>query len=224
MPAASEPSASAPSLREAPAWVAWEWAAVGGLLLLALALRLHDYTLAPTFTDNADEVQFTWAGMNLLLHGDPYTWELPGLGYLGQVPFAAFGTHYYLTHHWLAHPPLFSLVMGSWAVLLGDRSLDQTTAAQVRIPPILFSCLAVFLAYLLGRRVLGRPAALLGASLLAVAPAAVLLGREPETESLLALLLLAALLLSLRFAGGAGGRWTFLALCACAVAAPLVKL
>lgn len=211
--------------RRPPRWPAWEVAALVGLVLVALVLRLHDYTVAPAFTDNADEVQFTWAGMNLILHGDPITWSLPGLGYPSYTPFDAFGTHYNLVHHYLEHPPLFSLLMGAWVVALGDRSLDQTVAAQVRIPAILLSTACVLLAYLLGRRLLGRRPALVGAALLASTPAAILFGRQAETEALMAFLLLAALLLTLRIsAGAAAGPWTVAALCACCLAAPLAKL
>ena len=208
----------------APAWQAWEVAAVIGVTALALLLRLHDYTSAPLFTDTADELQFTWAGLNLILHGDPITWSLPFVGYSSYTPFDAFGAHFTLVHHYLEHPPLFSLLMGGWVWLLGDRSMSETVAAQVRIPPIIFSSLCVLLAYLLGRRLLGRRPALIGAALLAVTPAAILFGRVAETESLIAVLLLTSLILTLRLTDGRAGTWTVAALLGCALAAPLAKL
>jgi uncharacterized membrane protein len=211
---------------EAPAtrwWARWEPWAVAVVLALALLLRFNDYTAAPLFTDNADEVQFTWAGMNLIESGDPYTWSyIPG--YSSYTRFDANGTNYQMVHHWMDHPPLFSYLMGGWVMLLGDRQMSEVTAAQVRIPPILFSVVALLLAYLLARRFLGRWPALVGAALLATAPGAVLLSRQAEPEALQAALLLAALLLTLRISEARAGPWMIPALLLCALAAPLAKV
>ncbi|MGI8564129.1 MAG: glycosyltransferase family 39 protein [Candidatus Dormibacter sp.] len=200
-----------------------EWLLAGLVVLLGLALRLHDYTLAPGFTDNADEVQFTWAGLNLLLHGDAYTWSyFPG--YASYTRFDAFGTNYPLVHHWLDHPPLFSYLMGGWALLAGSRDMASTGPEVVRLPPILLSTAAVLLTYLLGRRLLGRWAALVGAALLAVTPAAVLLGREAEPEALLAVLFLLALWAGVLSSEGKAGRWVLPLLLGCCLLAPLAKV
>jgi uncharacterized membrane protein len=193
------------------------------VLALALILRFNNYAVAPLFTDNADEVQFTWAGMNLIESGDPYTWSyFPG--YSSYTRFDANGTNYPMVHHWMDHPPLFSYLMGGWAMLLGDRHMADVTAGQVRIPPILFSVVAILLAYRLARRLLGRWPALVGAALLATAPGAVLLSRQAEPEALQAVLLLAALLLTLRISEGRAGPWAVSALLVCAAAAPLAKV
>jgi hypothetical protein len=109
-------------------------------------------------------------------------------------------------------------------MLLGDRRLSDVAAWQLRIPPIVFSVLAILLAYLLARRLLRAGPALIGAGLLATAPGAVLLSRQAEPESLLAVLLLAALLLTLRISEDRAGRWAIVALLLCAVAAPLAKV
>jgi Dolichyl-phosphate-mannose-protein mannosyltransferase len=205
------------------AWQAWEVVALAAGTLLALLLRAHGMTAAPLFTDNADEIQFTWAGLNLILHGDAYTWSYyPGYASYGTV--AAYGTSFPMVHHWMDHPPLFSLVIGGWVWLLGVRDMLAVTPDQVRALPVVFSSLTVPLTHLLARRFVSRPAAMCGALLLATAPAAVLFGREAEPESLQAVLLLAALLLTLRVLEGAGGRWTVAALLVCAVAAPLLKV
>src|SRR5256885_508590 len=86
--------------------------------------------------------------------------------------------------------PLPLLLMGGWAWLLGDRQLLDVSAEQVRVIPIVCSTATVYLVDRLGRRFLPWPAALAGAALLATAPAAVLLGRQAEPESLQAVLLL----------------------------------
>jgi 4-amino-4-deoxy-L-arabinose transferase-like glycosyltransferase len=193
------------------------------VLGLALVLRFNDYAAVPPFIDNKDEVQFAWAGMGLIESGDPYTWSyFPG--YLSYTRVDANGTNYPMVHHWMDHPPLFSYLMGGWVMLLGDRRLSDVKAWQVRILPILFAVVSVLLAYLLARRFVGRGPALIGAGLLATAPGAVLLSRQAEPEALQAVLLLAALLLTLRVAEARAGPWTVAALLLCAVAAPLAKV
>lgn len=209
---------------EAGAWRRWEAVAVGAVVLLAVALRLNGYAVAPGFTDNADEIQFTWAGLNLILHGDPYTWSYFS-GYPSYDDFRAFGQNYPLVHHWMDHPPLFAYLMGAWVWLLGVRDMGSVTPEQVRAVPVALSSVSVLLAYLLGRRLLGPRAAFLGALLLATSPGAVLLGREVEPEALQAVMLLLALLFTLRLgesaANPAGEIGALLLLC---VLAPLAKV
>jgi hypothetical protein len=229
--AATPSIASADPERPAPApapvartwWPSWELIAIGTVTLVALFLRLNNVTGAPLFTDNLDEIQFTWAGLNLIQHGDPYTWSFfPG--YPRYIPFTAFGTTVPLVHHWMDHPPLFSLLMGGWVWLLGVRDMAGFTAAQVRMVPVVCSTLTVPLVHLLGRQLVGWRAALCGALLLATAPGAVLLGRQAEPESVQAVVLLVALLLTLRAMDGRAGGWTLAGLLLCALSAPLFKV
>jgi Dolichyl-phosphate-mannose-protein mannosyltransferase len=205
------------------AWPAWEVLALVALTWLGLFLRLYRVADAPLFTDNLDEIQFTWAGLNLLLHGDPITWSYYP-GYPDYTAFTAFGVTVPVVHHWMDHPPLFSLLMGGWAWLLGARDMTGFTATQVRMVPVACSTLTIPLAHLLGRRFIGAPAAMVGALLLATAPGAVLLGRQAEPESVQAVMLLVALLLTLRTVDGRGGPWTRAALLAISVTAPLLKV
>jgi hypothetical protein len=198
-------------------------AAVGLLLLLALVLRLNGLGEVPGITDNADELQFTWAGLNLIEHADAYTWSyFPA--YPSHTTFEAFGTGYPMVHHWLDHPPLFALVMGGWAWLLGTREMAAVDPAQIRLLPVAFSLAALLLAYLLGRRVLGSGPALAAGLLLATSPAAVLLSRQAEPESLQAPLLLGALLLVARRLDGTCGRFWVVGLALISFAAPLLKV
>ena len=43
------------------AWAGWELPALLAVTGIGLVLRLNGFTLAPAFTDNMDEIQFTWA-------------------------------------------------------------------------------------------------------------------------------------------------------------------
>lgn len=190
---------------------------------LALLLRLHGLTAAPLFTDDLDEIQFAWAGLNLIQHGDPITWSYYP-GYPAYEAFTAFGVTVPLVRHWMDHPPLYSLLIGGWVWLLGARDMTGFNAMEVRLVPAVCSTLTVPLVYLLGRRFIGAGAALVGALLLATAPAAVLFGRVAEPESAQAVLLLVALLLTLRVLDGEAGVGTVAGLLVIAVAAPLLKV
>jgi hypothetical protein len=197
--------------------------AIAAITGLGLVLRLHGLTSAPLFTDNLDEIQFAWAGLNLIQHGDAITWSYYP-GYPAYQAFTAFGTTVPLVHHWMDHPPGFSLVVGGWLYLLGARGMTSFNAVEVRMIPVACSTLTIPLVFALGRRFLGTPASLIGALLLATAPAAVLLGRVTEPEALQAVLLLVSLLLTARVVDGRAGRWTVVALLACAVVSPLLKV
>jgi uncharacterized membrane protein len=213
-----------------PRWRRWEVLALAGITLLGVALRFHLYTQAPLFTDNMDELQFTWLGLNLIEHGDAYTWSwFPD--YASYLPLGAFGTTMPMVHHWMDHPPLFGYIMGGWVWLLGDRNMLDVTPAQVRVLPVVWSSLTVPLVYLLGRQLVGVGPALVGGLLLATSPAAVLMGREAEPESLQAVLLLVALVCTLRLVrdettspNRQSLRWSVGGLLLCCLTAPIMKV
>jgi 4-amino-4-deoxy-L-arabinose transferase-like glycosyltransferase len=206
-----------------PRWSRLEATALAAIMAIAAALRFHDYTAAPSLSDNQDPLQFAWSGLTLITKGVPYSWEVMSAYHVDFRLFAN-GTHYDIVHPWLSHPPLLSLLTGGWVYLLGARGLTDVTAQMVRPVGIVLGLVAALLAYLLGRRILDRPAALIGVLLLAVTPGAVLLGREVETEALLAPLLLLSLLMVHRIQTGPR-RWPAIAtLLACAVLLPLTKV
>jgi hypothetical protein len=203
---------------------AWEIGGVGLVTLVGAFLRFIDIGAAPGFTDNADDIQFSWAGLNLIEHGDAYTWS-----YFTAYPqppgvLQAYGTAFPMVHHWLDHPPLFALLMGAYLWLIGDRSMLGLTPEHVRALPAALSVLCIPLVYALGRRAVGAWGAFGGAVLLATVPAAVLMGREAEPESVLAPMLLLALLLAARQSGGSAARWQVVVLLALSLLAPLLKV
>jgi hypothetical protein len=177
-------------------WPRWEVAALLAITVVGAVLRFAGYGDAPLFTDNADEIQFSWAGLNLLAHGDAYTWSyFPAYPQPPDV-LQAFGTAFPMVHHWMDHPPGFSLLMGAWLWVTGPHDMLTLTPERVRVLPVLFATSTIPLGYVAVRRALGTGAALFGAVLLATSPGAVLISRQAEPESLLAPLLLSASLLA----------------------------
>jgi uncharacterized membrane protein len=193
------------------------------VLAVAAALRFHDYTLAPVLADNQDPLQFGWAGLTLITKHVPYSWEYFS-AYKYEVYQYSNGQLYNITHPWLNHPPFFALLVGGWAYLLGARELGDVTMQVIRPVAIVLGLISMYLAYILGRRVLGSRATMVGLVLLAVSPGAVLLGREVETEALLAPMLLTALILMHRIHTGEGARLEMGGLVALCLVMPLVKV
>src|SRR5262249_29615576 len=103
-------------------WPRWEVVALVAVTVLALFLRVHQVSEAPLFTDTLAEIQFPWAGLTLILPGAAYTWSFAP-GSPAYIPSTAFGVTVPPVPHWLAHPPLFSLLMGGWVWLLGVRDM-----------------------------------------------------------------------------------------------------
>jgi 4-amino-4-deoxy-L-arabinose transferase-like glycosyltransferase len=134
------------------------------------------------------------------------------------------GNYFQLVHPYLDHPPLFGLLVGAVAWLQGAREFTDVTAEMIRPVPIVCSVVAIWLAYLLGRAVLGAAPAMVGIVLLASAPAAILVQRQVEAEALLAPLLLGTLLLVRETLKPAPGRAALLGMLACCAIAPLVKV
>ncbi len=80
------------------------------------------------------------------------------------------------------HPPLYYLLLHGWQRLLGDG------AAMVRLPSALLGIAAIPVLYWAGRIFVGRRAAMVAATLLAVSPFHVRYGQEARMYALMALL------------------------------------
>ena len=63
-----------------------------------------------------------------------------------------------------SHPPFYQILMFLWIRLFGDSELS------IRIPPLIFGILSIFLTYLLALRFTGKKGALLTSFLLCVSP------------------------------------------------------
>jgi hypothetical protein len=140
--------------RPLPAWPAWELAALGGIVLVALALRLWNLGQNLPLVYNIDEsARF--------------------------VPDAAAFFHERLGYRELVNPPgmmgLLGLVDQAWfrpqGLSPGEALLRDPGEAYLlgRVVVALLSVAAVPVLYLAARRLVGRTAALVAAGLLAVA-------------------------------------------------------
>jgi hypothetical protein len=203
----------------------WEWPAVAAAVLTGLLLRLDQYRVVPFTGPNPDEWNWAWAGLSQL-EGMPSTgWSLFWKAYPAAVraaPPPPFNEP--LVHPYIDAPPLFTWLVGLVAWLDGDRTLaDVLNDPGTRLLGIGLSIIALVLAYLLGRLVLGVLPALVGLWLMATAPIPVLLDRLVAAEQLLAVLLLAAILALYHLRRDPGSRRWLAVLLACCLVAPGVK-
>ena len=167
--------------------------ALAAILVLGLALRLHQYDLIPFQNETADEYQHGWEGWTLLHEGAPRAWTFYPWIYSREdiAPFSWFGAPYYLARPYFDHPPGFSLLVGGVSTLLGAEEMLDCTLWRMRLVPIFLGLLTIGLVARSGRVLLGSPlAGTLGALLYATLPTIVLGNRLVKAENLLAPLLL----------------------------------
>ena len=203
----------------------WETWMAGSAAFLGLLLRLSDYQSIPFRAPNPDEWNWEWAGLSQLLGMPPTAWTLFWKAYpqsVWQSPPPPFSEP--LVHPWVDAPPLFSWVIGALSWLGGDRTLlDTINDPRPRLFGIALSIVAMLLAYLLGRMVIGVWPSLVGLWLVATAPIPVVLDRLVAAEQLLAVLLLAAVMAIFYLRREPeNGRWQVLLLACCAIG-PAVK-
>jgi len=172
----------------------WEIWVAGAAVVVGAFLRLDSYNSVPYRAPNPDEWNWAWAGLSQLQGMPPTAWTIFWKAYPPSVwvtPPAPYTLP--LVHPWVDAPPLFSWLIGAWAWLAGDRTLDDVISDPTpRLLGILLSLAAMTLAYALGRLVIGVFPSLVGLWLLATAPIPVLLDRLVAAEQLIAVLLLAA--------------------------------
>jgi len=197
----------------------------GAAALIGGVLRVFQYTTVPYRAPNPDEWNWAWAGLSQLLGMPPTAWTLFGKAY-PQTVWVAPPAPYTepLVHPWVDAPPLFSWLVGLMAWFDGDRTLnDVISDPKPRLLGIGLSIIAMLLAYLLGRLVMGVLPSLVGMWLMATAPIPVVLDRLVAAEQLLAVLLLAALLAVFHLRRNPGERRWLGVLIACCLVAPAVK-
>jgi 4-amino-4-deoxy-L-arabinose transferase-like glycosyltransferase len=220
---ASAPGTRATGWLRPPRWTRWELIALPLITVLGLGLRLHGYTHVPPLQANADEWSYGWAGLTLWTKGVPTTWSLFG-AYPHVHVVHLHGINYPLVTPWFDQPPLFALVVGIFPLLFGQHTIASVTTEAIRLPAVLLATASITLLQLVGRRLLGPLPALLAAFLFAITPAAVLFGREVESEALLAPMLLLVILLLHRLGTGEGRRPALIVVLTICFLAPLTKI
>ncbi|MGD8804506.1 MAG: glycosyltransferase family 39 protein [Chloroflexota bacterium] len=163
------------------------WLALLAIILLALAVRVHDLDGQSIWSDEGLSIYRARQSIPNILSN---TITLDG--------FESRDTN----------PPLYFLLLGIW------RSAAGESVFALRYLSVLAAVLSVALFYHLGRRAFGRPAGVAAAFLLALSPFHVWMSQEIRNYTLLVLLNLLSVYGLFRYAGQQGkrGSWRWLVL------------
>ncbi|HEV7126927.1 MAG TPA: glycosyltransferase family 39 protein, partial [Ktedonobacterales bacterium] len=161
----SEPksTASEPPDTTGALWSRWPFAIF--LVLFAGAMALYTVSLGHTAIAPWDESVHAVVAEHIALHPlQPTLYEVAAL----TPPVT---TNWSLFHIWLHIPPL-----GLWASALSMRLLGDTPFA-FRLPGVVFVGLGMLVTYVLGHRLYGPLAAIIGAAFVGFAPYPLLVGQ-----------------------------------------------
>jgi 4-amino-4-deoxy-L-arabinose transferase-like glycosyltransferase len=192
------------------------------VVLVAAFLRGRGYAANPPL--NADEYDWAWTGLSLLQQHVPTGWTGLWDAYGHWQVFEWEGNQYAMVTPYLDHPPLFSLLVGGAAWVAGERVMTDVSLSVIRLVPIGLSLLVLILAYQLAQATVGTWPARVAILLLAFSPAAITLSRLTESEALLAVWFITALLAVNWLREHPTNRYAIGVLLVSCAAAPLTKV
>lgn len=179
---------------------------IGICLLIGIGLRVYNYAFIP-FAGHAEEYLFVWSGLSLIEKRVPISWnDLPpyqeehvywegmaenksGRGDLGVR----------LLKPWLDEPPVFSLIEGGVAKLYGQENFTVISPYVIRIPPLIFSFISLFLVYLLAKKLYDWKVAVISLLFYGTAPVIVFGSRLAAAENFFVPILLGIVLLLISY-------------------------
>ena len=179
------------------------------LFLLVFAftfiLRAHNYEKVPTAA-HLDEMLYAWSGLYLVETGVPVSWstlEYPvraefftgEINYKGGIPKASVT----LYKPWLDEPPLFSLLVGSFAHIFGADRAQFVPSTFIRFPIIWISSLVSIIVFFVTKKLSGYWGGLLAMLVYGTVPLFVIASRTAMPENLIALLYLSMIFLLIKF-------------------------
>ncbi|MDP2946870.1 MAG: glycosyltransferase family 39 protein [Nanoarchaeota archaeon] len=170
-----------------------------GILIsfLGYKLRLQKFSSFPPINDTGDEYKYAFNGISLIKNGVPESWSW--WDDYGKFPIKNFrGTQFRMVKPYFDEPPLFGLMMGSYAISKGMDSYDKVDAGALRWPMLKIGALNIFLLFVLIYFASGLKEAVVASLLYATIPTIVLSSRMPFAENVLISVLLFCLI-CLRF-------------------------
>lgn len=169
------------------------------IMLVGLALRMHNYTVWPREGATFDEFAWTFLGISMWEKGVPTSWS-PHKAYTNRVEyFNPQGTHFTLVTPYLEHPPLFGLIAGGFARLNGVTTFDEVTIAKIRPLALFMGTVAVFAVFLLASAVYGNLVGLIASGIYAITPTVVVGSRLVQNENFFIPLFLFALYFAYKY-------------------------
>lgn len=165
---------------------------------LGYYLRLNKFYHFPPVNDTADEYKYAFNGISLIKNKMPESWSW--YDDYGEFPVKDIrGSNYRMVKPYFDDPPLFGLIMGSYAISKGMDSYEKVDSGALRWPMLKLGALNVFLLFLLIYFTGGFFEAVIGALLYATIPTIVLTSRLPFAENMITTLCLSSLLLTIYY-------------------------
>lgn len=162
------------------------------ILCVGLFLKLDHYSEYPQRGATSDEYTYAFLGLSLLNSGVPSSWSHFS-AYTNRYDLTINGTYFPMVSPYFDHPPLFGLLVGSWAKLSGEQTFSKVTLATIRLVPIILSTITAILIYLLTRHLYGNSTALLASVIYSSVTIFVMHHRVVLAENLLSPLFLGAM-------------------------------
>lgn len=163
------------------------------IAFLGYQLRKQQFSSFPPINDTGDEYKYAFNGISLIKKGVPESWSW--WDDYGKFPIKNFrGTQFRMVKPYFDEPPLFGLMMGSYAISKGMDSYDKVDAGALRWPMLKIGALNIFLLFVLIFLVSGLKEAVVASLLYATIPTIVLSSRMPFAENFLVTVLLFCLI------------------------------
>ncbi len=153
------------------------------ILFLGFLLRRHNYLTWPREGSTFDEYAWTWLGMNILQKGKPVSWS-PHPQYKLRTHYVSEkGTPYWLVEPYLEHPPLFGLIVGSYALFSGAKDMRTVDISHIRGLALILGISSILMVFLLAREMYGDEIGLVSSFLYAIIPTVVVGSRIVQNEN-----------------------------------------
>lgn len=174
-------------------------------LSFTFILRAHNYEKTPV-SEHLDEMLYAWSGIYLIETGTPVSWstlDYPKSAevFKGRISFMGGRPETSVTLYkpWLDQPPLFALIVGSFAHLYNADRTQFIPSSYIRIPTVIFGALTSIFVFLVAMRLGGFYLGILAMLVYGTVPIFVIGSRTALPENLIALLFMVEIYLLLLF-------------------------
>ena len=119
-----------------------------GILISGLGyfLRLQKFYFFPPVNDTRDEYKYAFNGISLIKSGYPSSWSWFDDYKTFEIRDIR-GSTYRMVKPYFEDPPLFGLIMGSYAISKGMDNFEKVDAGALRWPMLKLGAFNVFLLY-----------------------------------------------------------------------------
>src|SRR3990167_8479390 len=168
------------------------------IVVLGFLLRSHNLYTWPREGATFDEYAWTWLGINLIQKQTPISWSSQPQ-YTNREHLIYRGARFFLVKPYLEHPPVFGLVVGSFALLNGARDMYDIDIRTIRPLAIILGLAGIILIFLLAGELYDRKTALITSLLYATIPTIVVGSRIVQNENFFIPMWLLALLFTSKY-------------------------